>query len=146
MKRILLLGVIVALAATGVAFAAKPHKGATYKGTIDRASDVTFPISFTVSKNGKRVSSFELSDSYPVYCQGGGFPTLGNGGSGAIAKKGTFTVKLPLRNVRTNAAEGSVIVSGKFGIGGSASGKVKTDITGSAFRTCNGTSPFTART
>jgi hypothetical protein len=146
MRRILFLGVIVALAAASVAFAAKPHKGVTYKGTIDRASNVTFPISFTVSKNGKKVSSFRLSDSYPVYCQGGGFPTLGNGGSGAIAKKGTFTVKLPLRNIRTNAADGSLIVSGTFGTGGSASGKVKTEITGSAFKTCNGSSAFTART
>jgi hypothetical protein len=146
MKRILLLGVLAALAAAGVAFAAKPHKGATYKGAIERASNVTFPISFTVSKNGKTVSSFRLPDSYPVYCQGGGFPALGNAGSGAVAKKGTFAAKLPLRNVRTNAAEGSLIVSGKFVTGGSASGKVKTDITGSAFKTCNGSSPFTART
>jgi hypothetical protein len=146
MNRLMFLTVLVALAATGVAFAAKPHKGATYKGTIDRAANLTFPIRFTVSKNGKKVSSFKLSESYPVYCQGGGFPTLGNGGSGAIAKKGTFTVKLPLRNVRTNAAEGSLIVSGKFGVGGSASGKVRTDIAGSAFKTCNGSSSFTART
>ena len=146
MKRILLLTVIVVLAVSGAALAARPHRGATYTGRIERASNVTFPISFTVSKNGKKVSSFRLPDSYPVYCQGGGFPALGNGGSGAVGKKGTFTVKLPLRNVRTNAAEGSLIISAKFGAGGSASGKVKTDITGSAFKTCNGSSPFTART
>ncbi|HTX47254.1 MAG TPA: hypothetical protein VMD48_13275 [Solirubrobacteraceae bacterium] len=146
MKRILLLTVIVVMAVAGAALAARPHRGATYTGRIERASNVTFPISFTVSKSGKKVSSFKLPDSYPVYCQGGGFPALGNGGSGAVANKGTFTVRLPLRNLRTNAAEGSLIVSGKFGAGASASGKVRTDIAGSAFKTCNGTSPFTAKT
>jgi hypothetical protein len=143
MKRLMVLTLIVALAATGVALAAKPVKSATYTGTIQR--DVTFPISFKVSKNGKKASSFKLADSFPVYCQGGGFPHIGNSGSGRITNRGTFTAKLPLLALQTNKADGSVIVSGKFARGGAVSGQVRTDISGSFGKACNGSSPFTAR-
>jgi hypothetical protein len=146
MKRLMFLMMIVALAATGVALAAKPVKGATYAGTIQRdVGNITFPISFKVSKNGKTVSSFKLADSFPVYCQGGGFPHIGDGGSGSITKKGTFTAKLPLLAISTNKRDGLVVISGKFIRGGTASGKVRTDISGSFGKSCNGSSSFTAR-
>jgi hypothetical protein len=146
MKRALSVTVIVALAAAGVALATKPVKGATYRGTINRdVGNITFPISFKVSKNGKTVSGFELADSFPVYCQGGGFPHLGNGGSGRITKKATFTARLPLVANSTNRADGSVIVSGEFARAGAASGKVRTDISGSFGKACNGSSPFAVR-
>jgi hypothetical protein len=146
-KRVVSLTAIVAVLAAGVALAAKPVKGATYTGTITRdVGTTTFPIRFKVSENRKNVSSFKLADAYPVYCQGGGFPTIGTGGSGRITKKGTFTVKLPLTNFMTKKPEGSIVVTAKFGVHGSASGKVTTAITGSFGKACNGTSPFTART
>jgi hypothetical protein len=148
LKRFLFLTAIVAVAAAAsVALAAKPVKGATYSGTITRdVGTTTFPISFKVTKNGKKVSSFKLADAYPVYCQGGGFPTLGTGGSGRIRHKGTFTVKLPLKAVMTSKPDGSIVVTGRFGAHGSASGKVKTQISGNFGKSCDGTSPFTART
>ena len=146
MKRILCLTVVAALVAAAVAMAAKPVKGATYTGTIVRSvGNSSFPISFKVSKNGKTVSGFKLANDYPIYCQGGGFPTLGTGRAAKISKKGTFMEKLPLKSVRSpGTGEGSVIITGKFAGHGSVSGKVKTDIGGTTFKNCNGTSPFTA--
>ena len=146
MKRAVSLGLILSLAAASLALAAGPVKGATYRGAIDRApSNFSLPISFQVSKSGKTVSRFSLADSYPVYCQGGGFPHLGTGGSGRITKRGTFTAKLALISISTNKPEGWVIVSGAFGHGGTVSGKVRTDINGSFGRACNGSSPFSAK-
>jgi len=146
MKRILALTAIVVVAAASVALAAKPVKGATYSGTIVRSiGNTSFPISFKVSKNGKTVSDFKLTNDYPVYCQGGGFPELGTGKAAKISKKGTFTAKLPLKDIHPpGKGEGSVIITGTFAAHGSVSGKVKTAIGGSTFKSCNGTSPFTA--
>jgi hypothetical protein len=145
MKRGMFLTMVVVLAAAGVALAAKPLKGATYRGTIERdGENVTFPISFKVSQNGKTVSSFKLADSFPVYCHGGGFPHIDDG-SGRVTKRGTFTAKLPLLTISTNKADGFIVVSGTFARGGAASGKVRTDINGSFGTACNGSSPFTAR-
>jgi hypothetical protein len=147
MQRVVSITAIVAVLATGVALAAKPVKGATYSGSITRGvGTTTFPISFKVSNNGKKVSNVKLANAYPVYCQGGGFPTMGAGGSGRITKKKTFSVKLPLTNFMTKKPAGSIVVSGKFGADGSASGKVKTAITGNFGKSCDGTSPFTAKT
>jgi hypothetical protein len=147
MKGALSITAIVAVLVTGVALAAKPVKGATYSGSITRGvGTTTFPISFKVTKSGKHVSNFKLANAYPVYCQGGGFPTMGAGGFGRITKKKTFSVNLPLTNFMTKKPEGSIVVSGKFGAHGSASGKVKTAITGTFGKSCNGTSPFTAKT
>jgi opacity protein-like surface antigen len=146
MKRILALTAIVAVAAASAALAAKPVKGATYTGTIVRSvGNVSFPISFKVSKNGKTVSGFKLTNDYPVYCQGGGFPVLGTAKAAKISKQGKFTAKLPLKNIRPpGKGEGSVIITGKFAAHSSVSGTVKTDIGGSAFKSCNGSSPFRA--
>ncbi|HEY2596308.1 MAG TPA: hypothetical protein VGK33_20640, partial [Chloroflexota bacterium] len=68
--------IVAAGAGAAAALAAAPIKGATYKGKLSVASNVTFPISFKVSTNGKRVGSFKLSNGYPIYCQGGGFGAL----------------------------------------------------------------------
>lgn len=148
MKRILCLTVIAALVAASVAMAAKPVKGATYSGKIrnSRNSIDTYPISFKVSKSGKQVSGFKLTGDYPSYCQGGGFPQVGTKGSGKISKQGTFTAKLPLLALGTNKADGFLIVTGKFGKGGSVSGKIKTDIAGTFGHECNGTSSYSAKT
>jgi hypothetical protein len=146
MKRLMVLTLIVALAATGVAFAAKPVKGATYTGTIQRY--VTFPISFKVSKNGKKVSHFKLVGGYPLYCQGGGFPNLTGAGSGSVSKKGKFTAKLPVTEkvIKPLGRAGFVIITGKFGAHGTVSGKVKTDITDKSFKTCDGSTGWSAHT
>jgi hypothetical protein len=146
MKRVAFLIAIVAVAASSVAFAAKPVRGARYRGTITRSmTNITFPIAFKVSKNGKKVSAFDLPNAYPVYCQGGGFPGLTKGGSARITNKARFTAKLPLTNALSHKPEGFVIVTGTFTTGGAVSGKVKTDLPGSFGKTCDGTSLFTAR-
>jgi hypothetical protein len=154
-QRVLILTAILAVATAGIALAAKPGhgaakpvKGARYKGAIHWSPNAidSFPIAFTVSKKGDKVQSFQLSDSFPVYCRGGGFPAIGDGGSGRISKRGTFTAKLPLTDLTTQKHEGFVIVTGAFGTRGSVSGKVATDLPGAVGKACNGTSPFTART
>ncbi len=121
------------------AFATTPVKGARYTGTISRRSNNTFSISFKVSANGKRVSNFTLANSYPVYCQGGGFGAMQTG-SGSITKKGTFKVKLPLYFAPLHQHQGFLIITGTFGMFARESGKVTTDFTHSS--TCKGTSSY----
>lgn len=130
---------VIGGAAAAVAVAAHPVRNATYSGRIARTSNVTYGISFKVSGSGKRVSNFTLSSGYPVYCQGGGFGVV-QAASGAISKRGTFTVKLPIYFAPAHQHQGFVIITGSFAGHGRESGKVKTDFTRSA--TCNGTSSY----
>jgi hypothetical protein len=149
MKRVVCFTVIAALAAASVALAAKPAKpvkGATYSGNITRVIKSagktfksTLPISFKVSKTGKKVSGFTFTSFYPIYCQGGGFGSP-QATTGRISKKGSFTVKLPLYFAPEHSHQGFLIVSGKFGKHNKESGTVKTDFTKS--RVCNGTSKY----
>lgn len=152
MKRVVCLTVIAALAAASIALAAKraqPVKGATYTGDITRVIKSagktfksTFPISFKVSKSGKKVSGFTFTSNYPIYCQGGGFGSP-QATTGRISKKGGFTVKLPLYFAPEHSHQGFLIVSGKFGKHKKESGTVKTDFTTS--HTCNGTAKYTTK-
>jgi hypothetical protein len=116
--------------------------GATYSRKISRASNVTFPISFKVSANGKHVSSFVLTSNYPVYCQGGGFGTA-QSATGTISKHGTFKVKLAIYFAPEHDHQGFVIVTGSFAKHGEEHGKVTTDFTHS--RSCNGSSNYSTR-
>src|ERR1700728_3683603 len=143
-QRVLILTAILAVATAGLALAGKPVKGARYRGAIHWSLNAidSFPIAFRVSKKGDKVQSFQLANSFPVYCRGGGFPAIGNGGSGRISKKGTFTAKLPLTDLTTHKPEGFVIVTGTFAARGSVSGKVATDLPGTIGKACNGSSPF----
>src|SRR5689334_13568823 len=132
---------LTALVAAPAAFAATPIKGATYKGRISRATNVTFSISFKVNARGKRVGNFKLS-SYPVYCQGGGFGSLQQA-SGTITKKATSKVKLPIYFAPAHSRQGFVIVTGRFAKKGKESGKVTTAFTHAT--SCNGTSSYTTK-
>ncbi len=138
LERALTAIALTALVAVPAGFAATPIKGATYKGKISRATSVAFSISFKVSASGKRVSNFMLS-SYPVYCQGGGFGSLQQA-SGAVSKKGTFKVKLPIYFAPSHSREGFVIVTGRFAKHRKESGKVMTEFTHAGG--CNGTSRY----
>ena len=138
----LVLTTLVAASGGAAALAAAPIKGATYKGNVSRAGNVTYPISFKVSRNGKRVSSFTLSKGYPVYCQGGGFGALQRA-SGTIARNGTFKVKLPIYFAPAHSHQGFVIVSGSFAKHGKESGKVTTAFTHAGG--CNGTSRYATK-
>jgi hypothetical protein len=129
---------VIGGAAATVAVAAHPVRDATYSGRISRTSNVIYGISFKVSVSGKRVSNFALSSGYPVYCQGGGFGAV-QPASGAITKRGTFKVKLPIYFAPAHQHQGFVIITGSFAMHGKESGKVTTDFTHS---TCNGTSSY----
>lgn len=140
-----LLILIAALAVgAGSANAAHPAKGKTYSGSIKRlaGANITFPITFTVSKNGKKVHDFSLPSGYPVYCEGGGFGEAQDA-TAKVSSKGTFTAKLPIYFAPTHDHEGFVKVTGKFGKKGHESGKVITEFSGAT--TCNGTSKYTAK-
>lgn len=133
-------GVVGATGVAAVALAA-PIRHATYRGTIERASNVIFHISFKVSANGRRVSGFALPNGYPVYCQGGGFGSV-QAASGTITARGTFKVKLPIVFAPTHQHQGFVIVTGRFAKHGGESGKVTTAFT--KYKICNGTSSYAA--
>jgi hypothetical protein len=138
----LLLSCAVALPAWSVA--ASPKKGKTYSGEIRRTAGgtITLPISFEVSKNGRKVHDFSLPSSYPVYCEGGGFGEAEDA-TAKISKKGTFNAKLPLYFAPSHEHQGFVKISGKFGKKGHESGKVVTDFTKS--KSCNGTSNYSTK-
>ena len=137
-----LTAVLAATVGAAAAVAAVPIKGATYKGKLSRTGNVTFPISFKVSRNGKRVGSFSFSNGYPVYCQGGGFGAL-QPASGTITTSGTFKVELPIYFAPAHSHQGFVIVTGSFARRGKESGKVTTDLTHGGG--CNGTSSYTTK-
>lgn len=140
-----LVVLIVALAVgVGSANAAHPAKGKTYSGSIKSrpGGNVTFTISFQVSKNGKKVHDFSLPSGYPVYCEGGGFGEAQDA-TAKVSSKGTFTAKLPIYFAPTHDHEGFVKITGKFGKKGHESGKVITEF--STSDTCNGTSKYTAK-
>ncbi len=137
-----MIGAIAVVA--GSADAASPANGKTYSGTIKltMASNVVFPISFQVSKNGKKVDNFSLPNGYPIYCQGGGFGEAQQA-TAKVSSKGTFTAKLSIYFAPTHKHEGFVKVTGKFGKKKQARGKVITEFGSSS--TCNGTSKYTAK-
>lgn len=141
-------GILVLIAAlavgAGSAGAAHPAKGKTYSGSIKSlpGGNVTFTISFQVSKNGTKVHDFSLPSGYPVYCEGGGFGEVQDA-TAKISSKGTFTAKLPIYFAPTHDHEGFVKITGKFGKKGHESGKVITEF--STSDTCNGTSKYTAK-
>ena len=138
-----LLALIAALAVGAAgANAAHPAKGKTYSGSIKHLSNVTYPITFEVSKNGKKVHDFSLPSGYPVYCEGGGFGEAQDA-TAKTSGKGTFTAKLPIYFAPTHDHQGFVKITGKFGKKGHESGKVITEFSTSG--TCNGTSKYTAK-
>ena len=128
---------------SAVALAAKPFKGATYKGNIKLSVAVPDPISFKVSGNGKRVSHFTIG-SIPIGCQAGGF-TSPKSRSAKVSKTGTFKAKLPLRAINGTKI-GNVVVTGKFLKGGKEKGKVSTRFTQRGFsKSCNKTAPYSTK-
>ena len=137
-KLVPLAAVVIALIATGAAFASNVVKGATYSGKINKTSNVVFTISFKVSGNGKKVSDFKVA-TLPVYCQGGGFGAP-QSVTAQISKAGTFTAKLPIYFAPRNSHQGFLKLTGKFAKGGKESGKATTDLTSST--SCNGTSGY----
>lgn len=143
--RVAALAALVTLAAAVPAIAAvgaRPEKGKTYSGVIRRTSTVKEPISFKVSRTGRSVKDFKFS--YPVYCQGGGFPGM-KSRPATISRKGSFTAKLPLKTIipPRGRPDGTVIVTGKFGRHGSEKGEVITKLKHGT--TCNGKSSYSTK-
>jgi hypothetical protein len=149
-RRALALSGIITVAAAGIASAAHPKRGATYRGVITYTTVVgtgrTFPISFRVSGNGKRVSDFKvLVLAAAGSCQ---FATYGTPrpGSAAVSKKGTFKASMPLASMGT-PTRGKIVVTGKFLNGGKESGKIS--LVGvpdsSAGTKCGATEPYSTR-
>ncbi len=142
---VILIAALATLAASaGSAGAAHPATGKTYSGSIKRpaGANITFPITFEVSKNGKKVQDFSLPSGYPVYCEGGGFGEAQDA-TAKILSKGAFTAKLPIYFAPTHDHQGFVKITGKFGKKGRESGKAITEFTTS--KACNGTSKYTTK-
>lgn len=128
-----------ALLVTGVALAAQPVKGATYKGTWGPAADHN-SMTFKVSSNGKTVSNFRLN-GLPVGCQGGGFGSPISK-SGPVSNSGTFKVTMPLYFSPTHRTTGSLVMTGTFLSGGKEKGTLSTKFSSSS--SCNKTQSYTA--
>lgn len=138
---------LLVLALAGAALAAGPKKGATYSGLITRVIDgnrSTYPISFDVSANGRKVETFSLPSNYPIYCEGGGFGEAKEA-TAKISRQGTFTARLPLYFAPTHDHQGFVKITGKFGKQGHESGKVITEFSGGSLTGCNGTSKYATK-
>ena len=126
------------LTLAGVAFAAHPVKGATYKGKLNLPGSVD-PISFKVTANGERVRAFSLP-YVPVGCQGGAFGSPKPGSAAAITRKGTFKATLTLYFAPAHRVNGKIIVTGTFEAHGKEKGKVSTVFTNHLFgKSCDKT-------
>lgn len=140
-----LLGVALLAGGASSADAARPHKGATYKGTIKETFETkvlaTQPIAFTVDPKGKTVSNFLLHKGYPVYCTPAGI-----GEAVSVTAKiegGGFRAVMPI--MRLKQRQGSVTVTGSFGRHGLASGMVITHFMNSRHARCDGTTNYRAK-
>jgi hypothetical protein len=119
----LMLAVAIAVVCASLALAAKPIKGAAYKGEFKGTPGTVTQISFDVSASGKRIS--DLYTETPFKCNGGcGGTPSGTGGSGKISKRGTFTVKIKLTGPGSTKAIGTDTVVGTFLSHGRAKGTV----------------------
>lgn len=142
------LAVLAILLLAAVALAATPKKGAKFKGTIGTASSsygsapykygkYLSPVSFEVSKSGKRVSGFRYGY---LSCSGGsGGPVTSNPYTGAYATKkvgvasiapgGTFAVSGSKAVYKTTGSYATTYtttsaVSGKFTSAKKATGTI----------------------
>lgn len=123
------------LGATALAIAAKPVKSATYTGTTNHES----PVSFKVSANGKRVTGLHVP--LPASCQYGGIAAL-KPGTARITSKGTFKATLTIRAL-DGQKSGKVFVAGTFHRKRRESGTITSVFT--AFRDCNASYPYSTK-
>ena len=143
LRPVALAVVLASLITAGSAVAAlpaKPAKGKTYNGKIERYGT---PISFTVSRTGKTVSNFKVKYAPFIFCQGGGVTMKSR--SARVSGNGTFTDELPLYTVG-GTPDGHMTVTGTFAKGSKEAGKVtvklKVVLPGSS---CNRSSPYSTK-
>lgn len=139
--RVVALVVMASLTIAGsalAAVAAKPEKGKTYSGTVERSGT---SISFRVSKTGKSVNHFNIQAAPFIFCQGGGVnPPKSR--SARVSSNGTFKVKLPLKSVNGKPA-GHMSLTGKFAKDGNEAGKVTVVI--KHLGSCDGSSAYSTK-
>jgi hypothetical protein len=130
------LAAVLLFATVAPALAAKPVKGATYNGTVKQGS---IPLLFKVSKSGKKVTKIKMS-TLPLFCQGGGGPSVIKFNTARIKRKGTFST------TGTESTGGTVFaqarISGKFTAHGGAKGSLK--VTYLKASSCSGKTTYTA--
>jgi hypothetical protein len=133
---ILALGAVLATAV--IAFAAHPVKGATYSGTVKQGNIL---ITFHVSSDGKKVTKLR-PNSLPLFCQGGGGPTVLKFKNARVSSKGKF------KTTGTETANGKLIakasVTGKFLTQRREKGSLKVTYTHAP--DCSGSTTYTTAT
>jgi hypothetical protein len=136
--------VLALLAVAGVAVAAHPVKGATYKGKLSAPGPLAEPISFKVTSNGKRVHDFAIT-VVPVGCQGGLFGSP-QPGSAAVTKQGKFKVTLKLYFAPAHRTTGKLVITGTFLAHGKETGKVSTVFTSPLYpKSCDKTVTYSMK-
>jgi hypothetical protein len=136
-RRILALVLLATLASGAAALASKPVNGATYTGTTAHGKAA---IELKVSANGKRVTVKMVSP--PLYCEGGGGPTLQITKAAAISKSGSFNGSIAYEFRFTHKITSHLFFSGKFS-GRSVTGSARSEF--ALAKVCDGSTSFTAR-
>ena len=148
---LLAAGVTAAVAATpepgAGTGAAAPQPGATYKGKIEETDGskvlASQPFSFTVDQQARTVSNFTLSSGYPVYCAPRG---IGDAQSvTATISNDKFRAVLPIYAPH-HRRQGSLTVTGLFGLHNSEAGNVTTHFKAADRHACNGVAAYKTRT
>jgi hypothetical protein len=99
----------------------------------------TQPISFTIDSQSKTVSNFTLPSGYPVYCAPRG---IGDAQSvTATISQGKFRAVLPIYTSH-HRRQGSVTVTGLFGLHNTENGKVTTHFAAADRHACNGVAAY----
>jgi hypothetical protein len=100
---------IAALALSAVALAAKPVKGATYKGHYGTSNVVRFKV----SANGKTVTKMHFATFPPNKCGSGG-PEPKQSSKPATITNGKFKVRLTYSYASSGGKSYTYTVTGKF--------------------------------
>jgi hypothetical protein len=145
----LLVGLIVVGLVVSHAHNAKPQAGVTYTGTVfveTAAGKVTqqLPISFGVTRSGRRVSAFRLPGGLPRGCprQTVGSVTLAPG-SAPLATPGRFEVNLALADATGRV--GTLEISGDFHALNHESGAVATRYSAARLRGCDASGGYVTK-
>jgi hypothetical protein len=130
------LVIVFALALAGLAVAAQPLKGKTYKGVTAHGK---LPVTLTVAANGKTVkASIPFA---PLYCEGGGGPVKQATKSAAISRDGSF--KGSVGYLFGGKTAYKVSFSGRFVKRKLATGTVRSEY---STKSCSGSTTFSAST
>ena len=123
------LALVALLSVAAIAVAANPVKSAKYSGQVPHAgvppTTLSIPVTFKVSRSGKRLTSFTVRmTNLPNKCGYGENDLISTGK--ADIKHGSFTLKLTETFPGGGPVVATATVTGRFLAGRSEAGTIKT--------------------